>query len=128
MKINIRKIDVKKDERGWLIEAIKSNDVGEMPFGLIHVTKAKPGYTRGGHFHKRKKEWFCVIKGEGELFLKDLKSGEEKSFILGENDMSLIGIPPNIFHSIKNIGKEDMYLIAYVNEDFDPKDPDTYRE
>lgn len=128
MKIDIRKIDVKKDERGWLIEAIKSNDVGGMPFGLIHVTKAKPGYTRGGHLHKRKKEWFCVIKGEGELFLRDLKSGEEKSFILGENDMSLIGIPPNIFHSIKNIGKEDMYLIAYVNEDFDPKDPDTYRE
>lgn len=128
MKVDIKKIDVKRDERGWLAEVIKTEDVGNSPFGLIHITTAKAGYTKGGHFHKRKTEWFCVIKGEGELFLKDLKSNEEKNLKLREEDMSLVKIPPFIFHSIKNVGEGDMYLLAYVSEGFDPNDPDTYRE
>lgn len=128
MKIDIRKLDVKKDERGWLAEVIKTEDVGNFPFGLIHVTSAKPGYTKGGHFHKRKTEWFCVIRGEGRLFLKDLKSGEEKNLKLGEENMSLVKIPPFVFHSIKNMGNDEMYLLAYVSEKFDPKDPDIYKE
>ncbi|MBI3103849.1 WxcM-like domain-containing protein [Candidatus Daviesbacteria bacterium] len=128
MKIDIRKLDVKKDERGWLTEAIKPGDVVEASFGLIHITCAKPGYERGGHYHKRKTEWFCVIKGEGKFFLKDLKSGDKKTLKVGRENMSLIKIPPYIFHSIKNTGKDDMYILAYVNEGFDPKDTDTYRE
>lgn len=127
MKIDIRKLDVKKDERGWLAEVIKPEDVGNSPFGLIHVTTARPGNIKGGHFHKRKTEWFCVIKGEGQLFLKDLKSGEEKNLKLGEEDMSLVKIPPLIFHSIRNVGNDEMFLLAYVSEGFDPKDPDTYK-
>lgn len=128
MKIKIRKIQVKKDERGWLIEAVKSTDVGKFPFGLVHVTCAKPGFTRGGHFHKRKTEWFCVVSGKGELFLKDVKTEENRIINLNEKNMTLIGIGPYIFHSIKNTGKKDMILLGYVSEDFNPKDPDTFRE
>lgn len=128
MKIGIRKLDVKKDERGWLAEVIQGEDVGNSPFGLIHITTAGPGFTKGGHFHKRKTEWFCVIRGEGELFLKDLNSGEEKNLNLGQKNMQLVKIPPFVFHSIKNIGKDEMYLLAYVSEGFDPNDPDTFRE
>lgn len=128
MEIDIKKLDMKRDERGWLAEVIKTEDVGSHPFGLIHITTAKPGYTKGGHFHKRKTEWFCVIKGQGQLFLKDLESGEEKSLKLWEEDMSLVRIPPFIFHSIKNVGNDEMYVLAYVSEGFDPKDPDTYTE
>lgn len=128
MKIKIRKIQVKKDERGWLIEAVKSTDVGKFPFGLVHVTSARPGFTRGCHYHKRKTEWFCLIKGEGQLFLKDLKTNKEKKLKLTEKKMRLVGITPNIFHSIKNVGKKDLILLAYASEDYNSKDPDTFRE
>src|SRR3989344_4037192 len=111
MKIDIRKLNVKKDERGWLTEVIRNEDVNNSSFGLIHITTAKPGFTKGGHFHKRKTEWFCVIRGEGLLFLKDLKSGEERNLNLGEENMSLVKIPPLIFHSIKNTGNDEMYLL-----------------
>lgn len=128
MKIDIRKIDVKKDKRGWLIEAVKSTDTGKSLFGLVHVTCAKPGFSRGGHYHKRKKEWFCVISGKGELYLRDIKSNKEKTIFLGGKEMKVVGIPPYVFHSIKNKGRKEMLLLGYVSEDYNPKDPDTFTE
>ena len=127
-KIEIKKLDIKSDERGWLTEILSTSDSGNKPFGLIHVTTAKPGFVKGKHHHKRKTEWFCVIKGEAKLMLKDLKTKESRVIHLGEGNMLVVKIPPNIFHSIENIGNDEMYLLAYVDEAFDPKDPDTYYE
>ena len=42
--------------------------------------------------------------------------------------MSLIKIPPLIWHAIENNGSDDLYLLAYISESFNPKDPDTYYE
>lgn len=127
-KIKIKKLNIKSDQRGWLVEVLSSSDVNNRPFGLIHVTTAKPGFIKGEHYHKRKTEWFCVIKGEGKLMLRDLDTQKTREIMLGEDSMSIVEIPPYIFHSIKNIGNEDLYLLAYVSESFDPKDPDTFKE
>jgi UDP-2-acetamido-2,6-beta-L-arabino-hexul-4-ose reductase len=44
------------------------------------------------------------------------------------NDLKTIKIEPGTIHAIKNIGEEDMVLLVYANEKFDPEDPDTYYE
>ena len=46
--------------------------------------------------------------------------------IVSENDNVLIKNPPNHAHAIKNIGGDEMILLALVNEVMDQKDPDTY--
>ena len=42
------------------------------------------------------------------------------------NNLKTIKIEPGAIHAIKNIGEEDMVLIVYSNESFDPEDPDTF--
>jgi len=127
--IKILDLDKKSDERGWLVEVLG----GELPdgckkFGQIHVSVAYPGKVRGNHYHARKVEWFCVLTGKGLLILKDRETGETREVIMGVNDLKTIKIEPGTIHAIKNIGEDDMVLIVYANESFDPEDPDTYYE
>lgn len=125
MKLNIKKLTVKKDDRGWLAEIIRTEDVNDK-FGQILVTTALPGKVKGNHYHKRKKEWYCVIRGKGLLRLKNPKNGETKDLILDARELTLVEMPLNIAHAIKNIGDEELFLLAYVSESFNEKDPDTY--
>ena len=127
--IEILDLDKKSDERGWLIEVLG----GELPegceeFGQLHVSVAYPGKVRGNHYHTRKGEWFCVPAGQGLLLLKDQETGETQEVIMGVNNLKTIKIQPGTIHAIKNIGEDDMVLIVYANESFDPEDPDTYYE
>mgnify|MGYP001230464035 FL=1 len=128
---NIEIFDLKKksDERGWLIEVLG----GDLPegckeFGQLHVSVAYPGKVRGNHYHTRKVEWFCVPAGKGLLLLKDRETGEAREVLMGVNNLKTIKIEPGAIHAIKNIGEEDMVLIVYSNESFDPEDPDTFYE
>lgn len=128
MKIKTRKLNIKKDDRGWLAELLLASDVGGKKFGQLGVTVAHSGQVKGGHYHKKKREWFCVIRGVGLLTFQDIKTGKKKELKIGENNMILVEIPRLHYHWIKNIGKEDMYLLFYTNETFDPKKTDTFNE
>jgi len=125
-QVTKKKLKIKKDHRGWLVEILRNEDVGIEPFGQILLTVAKPGQVKGGHYHKRKTEWYCVIKGTGLLTIINNDSKEQKEHVLGEASMSLVKISPNNTHFIKNIGKEDMFLLIYINAAFYQSDSDTY--
>ena len=127
--IEILDLEKKSDERGWLIEVL-GGDLSEgcKEFGQLHVSVAYPGKVRGNHYHTRKVEWFCVPAGKGLLLLKDRKTGEPREVLMGVNNLKTIKIEPGAIHAIKNIGEEDMVLIVYSNESFDPEDPDTFYE
>jgi len=125
MNVEIKKLNKKEDERGWLIEFLKGNNIST---GQFFITLAYPGKTKGNHYHKRKIEWFFVIKGEAILYLKDNKTKEIREIMLCETNPLAIKINPNITHKITNIGKDDMYLLVYSNEVFNKKNPDTFLE
>lgn len=124
--ISIKKLDIKKDNRGRLIEIFRAKDVMGGEFGQVLITTAYPGETKGNHYHARKNEWYCVVKGQARLTLISNKTHEKQEFQMGENNMLLVHIPPNYTHFITNIGKEEMFLLVYVDEIFVKSDPDTY--
>ena len=129
-KVKIIKLDVKADNRGFVAEIVRDEDL-ENPnkkFGQIYVTTAKPGQTKGKHYHERKTEWFCVVKGKGLLTLIDKASNDRQEIKMGEDNMVAVQIPPNVWHAIKNTGDNEMYLLAYIDESFNPNDPDTIYE
>lgn len=128
MNITIKKLNIKKDKRGWLAEIVRPEDVGNAGFGQILVTTASMGEIKGNHYHKRKTEWYCVIQGKAILTVIDNKTKKQKELLMRDDDMALVKIPPYYFHAIKNIGQKKMYLMVYVSEAFDPKDPDTYHD
>ena len=99
----------------------------EKEFGQIYVTTANPGQIKGNHYHKRKVEWFCVIKGEGELVLKDKITGEREIIKIGDSNKVVVKIPANISHAVRNIGRDTLILLAYITEPYNEQDPDTYK-
>jgi len=121
-------IDLKKhiDDRGWLAEFFRPEIIGTNKLGQVTITTAHPGIVKANHYHKRKDEWYCVIKGKMELVLKNNKSGEIESIMLNDDKLQLVKISPNISHGFKNIGKDMLYLLMYIDEPFKPDDPDTF--
>jgi UDP-2-acetamido-2,6-beta-L-arabino-hexul-4-ose reductase len=116
-------LEIKKDERGDLIEIFKIPG-----FGQVYYVTAKPGIVRGNHYHSRKKEKFCVIEGSAKITLKNRETDEVITFSVSEKKPEVINIPPNWSHNIENTGENDMKLLAWANETYDPNDPDTYSE
>ena len=127
MKVKEIQLEIKKDERGWLSELLHFKDLDHKQFGQLLVTVAKPNVTKGGHYHLRKEEWFVVVSGNGKLRLRDNETNEEKVVLIGERDMKAVQIPLKTAHWISNIGDQDLILLAYCNEVFDPKDTDTFK-
>jgi UDP-2-acetamido-2,6-beta-L-arabino-hexul-4-ose reductase len=87
-----------------------------------------PGITRGNHYHTRKIERFAVIKGKALIQLRRIGTNESMDFYLSGEEPAYVDMPVWYTHNIKNIGEEELYTIFWINEFFDPNDPDTYFE
>ena len=116
-------LELKTDERGSLFELIKSKQ-----FGQIFISTTKPGYVRGNHYHDSKVEKFCLIKGKAIIKLRNLLTQENISYEVSDQKIEIVDIPPGYTHSIQNIGKDEMIVLFWSDEIFDPQNPDTYYE
>jgi UDP-2-acetamido-2,6-beta-L-arabino-hexul-4-ose reductase len=106
-------LKLKTDERGTFVETLKINSGGQISFSIT-----KPGITRGNHFHTRKAERFAVIKGKALISLRKLNTDRVLRFEIDGDNPSFVDMPIWYTHNIKNIGKEDLYTIFWINEFF----------
>jgi len=111
------------DTRGSFTEIIRLNVGGQVSFSTTH-----PGIVRGNHFHTRKIERFAVIKGEALIQLRQIGTNKVMNFHLSGNEPSYVDMPIWFTHSIKNIGKTELYTIFWINEFYNPENPDTFFE
>lgn len=111
------------DPRGAFVEVIRLNVGGQVSFSTT-----VPGITRGNHYHTRKIERFAVIKGNALIQLRQIGTSEVLDFHLSGDKPAYVDMPIWYTHNIKNTGDEDLYTIFWINEFFDPNDPDTYFE
>ena len=117
------KLVLNTDDRGSFVETIKSQLGGQVSFSAT-----SPGLTRGNHFHTRKIERFAVIKGKARIQLRRIGTTKVLDFDLDGSQPSYVDMPVWYTHNITNTGNEDLYTIFWINEFFDPNDPDTYYE
>lgn len=120
-------LEIHNDERGSLFEIIRDDEIKEQ-IKQVYFSISKPNAIRGNHFHKRKIEWFSVVKGKGMITLKNSITNKTEKYTLSGDEPSIVKVEPEISHVIKNIGEGDMYLIVVANEVFDPLDQDTFFE
>ncbi len=111
------------DPRGSLFEGAKSEGCGQFFISTTH-----PGITRGNHFHTRKVERFCVLKGEAVIEIRRLFSHEIDRFQVSGSRPQYVDIPTLHTHSIKNTGTEELLTLFWAHELYDPTDGDTYPE
>ncbi len=109
------------DDRGSFVEILKTEDSGQFSY-----FSAKPGVTRGGHFHNSKVERFLVVRGNAKFRFVKLFTGEKfEIFTSGENPQ-IVETVPGWIHDITNIGEHGMDVFLWANEVFDPCVPDTF--
>ncbi|MCR5735026.1 MAG: capsular polysaccharide biosynthesis protein CapF [Lachnospiraceae bacterium] len=111
------------DNRGSFTEFLKSEYSGQ-----IAVNVARPGITKGNHWHHTKLEKFLVVKGKGCLKFRKYGSDEITEYHVTGEKPEVVDIPAGYVHSIVNEGEEDLITVIWANEIFDPENPDTYYE
>jgi len=114
---------VHENESGSYQELAHKSDV---VFGQLSILNIKPGFTRGGHYHTRKKEWFCCIHGSCVIKMINIKTGETMDVKLTGEKRQFIKIEPWVNHHIKNTGKDDCELLIIISEEYDKDNPDTF--
>ena len=117
------RLKLNTDERGSFVETVKLNSGGQVSFSTT-----KPGITRGNHFHTRKAERFAVIKGKARIQLRRIGTNKIISLDLNGCEPSYVDMPVWYTHSITNTGEDELYTIFWINESYDPTDPDTFFE
>jgi len=111
------------DARGSFIETVKTEVGGQFSFSLTY-----PGITRGEHFHTRKIERFTVIQGKATIEMRKIGTNEILHFELDGENPSFVDMPTWYTHNISNTGTQDLITLFWINEFFDPEDPDTFFE
>jgi UDP-2-acetamido-2,6-beta-L-arabino-hexul-4-ose reductase len=114
---------VHADSRGHLCEVLRMTGGGQ-----IFYSTTKPGVIRGNHFHTRKVEWFCVLRGEAAIRMRRVGCEAVREFRVSGSSPEFISIPPLYTHQIENIGADELLTMFWCNEVFQPADPDTYDE
>lgn len=111
------------DNRGTFVEIARTNTPGQTSYSTT-----LPGITRGNHFHTRKAERFAVIKGKAKIQLRKIGTEEVIDYYLDGTQPSYVDMPIWYTHNITNIGDDELLTLFWINEPFDPIDPDTYFE
>jgi len=109
------------DERGVFVEMLKTQNSGQFSFFTAH-----PGITRGGHFHHTKTEKFLVVKGEALFKFRNVLTDEFYELKTKAETPIVVETVPGWTHDITNIGDDEMIVMLWANEVFDPDKPDTY--
>lgn len=109
------------DNRGSFTEFLRTPDRGQ-----VSVNVSKPGITKGNHWHHTKNEKFLVVSGEGLIRFRKIHSADIIEYRVSGEKLQVVDIPIGYTHSIINIGDSDMVTVMWVNECFNPGNPDTY--
>lgn len=128
----VKKLRVIPDERGRLMEILRSDDEMFSRFGQVYMTTAYPGVVKGWHYHKRQSDNMAVVRGMMKIVLYDSRDnsptkGEVNEFFAGEHNPILVHIPPLVFHGFKCISAEEAIVINTPTEKYDYQEPDEFR-
>jgi UDP-2-acetamido-2,6-beta-L-arabino-hexul-4-ose reductase len=110
----------RNDARGELAELLKSPQIGQ-----FFVSRTRPGITRGHHYHDTKVEKFVVLEGDAVIRFRNILGGDVIEYHVSGCEFRVVDIPPGYTHSIENVGGNDLIVLFWADEIFNPDFPDT---
>ena len=130
--VEIKQLKQNADERGYLMELLRSDDEIFTKFGQCYVSLNYPEVIRAWHYHKKQDDYFVVVKGMCKVGLYDMREGsptkgQAEAHYLGENNNIVLHIPIGVAHGYKTVGTEPSLLVNFPTEVYDPENPDEYR-
>jgi UDP-2-acetamido-2,6-beta-L-arabino-hexul-4-ose reductase len=109
------------DARGAFAEVLRTADSGQFSF-----FSAFPGITRGGHYHNSKTEKFLVLRGAARFNFRHIITNEKHEVEVSGDEFRVVESVPGWAHDITNVGSEELIVMLWANEIFDPLRPDTF--
>jgi len=131
--VTIKHLRLIPDERGRLMEILRTDDKEFTKFGQVYVTTAYPGVIKAWHYHKLQDDNMTVLKGMAKIVLYDNREGsstkgEINEFFVGEHNHILIHIPKLVWHGFKCISEDETIVVNIVTECYNYEQPDEYRK
>jgi dTDP-4-dehydrorhamnose 3,5-epimerase len=109
----IKKLEKFSDRRGWLAELFRADEMDYQPT-MSYVSVTKPGIVRGPHEHKDQSDCFVFLgPGSFELHLWDNRNNSQEYLKLevGENNPTLVIVPPGVVHGYKCVSQNEGWCI-----------------
>jgi dTDP-4-dehydrorhamnose 3,5-epimerase len=130
--VKVKKLKLIPDDRGRLMEILRSDDPIFAKFGQVYMTTAFPGVVKAWHFHKKQDDNFTCVSGSMRLALYDARKGsptfgEVNDFVISLEDPMLVHIPKNVYHGFKCVSDTEAIVINTVTVPYDRGEPDEYR-
>lgn len=122
-------LSVFPDERGHLMECLRSDDELFIKFGQFYVTTTLPGVVKGWHLHHVQWDNIVCVKGMIKLVLFDDRAGSSTigqldEFFVGERQPLLVRIPPAVWHGWMCVSAEEAYIVNAPTEVYVRDAPD----
>jgi len=119
--VRTKKLRVIPDERGRLMECLRSDDELFIKFGQLYMTTTLPGVVKGWHLHHRQVDNVVCVKGMIKLALYDGREGspthgQVDELFLGEHNPVLVQIPAEVYHGWKCVSADEAYIVNAPTE------------
>jgi dTDP-4-dehydrorhamnose 3,5-epimerase len=131
--VKVKPLRVIPDERGWLMEILRSDD-GDFyrQFGQVYTSATYPGVVKAWHYHERQVDNFACIAGMIKLVLVDTRDdspthGAIDEFFMGVQRPLLVQVPNLVYHGWKCIGTEVALVVNVPTEPYHYDTPDEHR-
>ena len=130
--VSVKKLKMIPDDRGSLMEILRSDDKVFKKFGQVYMTTTYPGVVKAWHFHQKQIDNFACVHGKIRLALYDARKNsptykEINEFILSTDDPVLVTIPKMVYHGFKGIADCESIVINTPTLPYNRKKPDEER-
>jgi dTDP-4-dehydrorhamnose 3,5-epimerase len=130
--VEVKKLKIIPDDRGRLMEILRSDEPIFKKFGQVYMTTAFPGVVKAWHYHKLQDDHFTCISGVMRLALYDDRKDsptykEVNDFIVSLDNPVLVKIPKLVYHGFKCVSDKEAVVINVPTLPYNYKTPDEYR-
>ena len=130
--VKIKKLATHRDGRGYFREILRDDDNYLGHFGQASVSLTKPGIIKAFHWHKYQDDLFCVIGGNAQVVLYDLRKNSKTfkhimTFEMSDKDPIVLFIPKKVAHGYKVLGKNPLVMLYFMSRSYNSKKPDEHR-
>lgn len=130
--VKLVKLEAHVDDRGYLIEIIRSSDEHFTKFGQVYmVGNFAKATIRAFHKHNVLWDWFFISHGAAKFILVDDRK-ESRSFknietyVVSSRNPALIVVPPGVYHGWMSL-EDDTQMISTASEIYNREKPDEVR-
>ena len=130
--VRTKQLTVHCDERGRLMEMLRSDEEMFDNFGQCYLTTAYPGVVKAWHYHKFQDDHFVVVRGMMKVVLYDAREDSEtkgavNEFFMGEHNPMIVKIPAGVYHGFKCISEHEALVVNIPTNVYNHQDPDEIR-